>query len=189
MRVIPVLALALLAAAPLAAQQPGGLRAPLSTRATVSVPLTYPRIPTQPAPAALTVTIDYGQPHARGRDVPVELATDGTVWRTGANEATTLTTKANLVVGGKDVPAGAYSLYTIRESGQYLLIINRNTGQWGTEYDATKDLVRVPLRAKTNAEVRESLQIALVPAQEPPAKGVLTIAWGKLELSTDWSAK
>lgn len=194
MRLIPMLAATLVAAAPLAAQQAPaaqvpGLRAAPSTRATTTVALTAPRVQGQPAQAPKTVVINYGQPHARGREVPVELSKDGTIWRTGANESTTLTAGVDLVIGGKDVPAGAYSLYSVRENGQYFLIINRNTGQWGTEYDATKDLVRVPLRTRALHEVRESLQIAMVPAQEPPAKGVLTIAWGKLELSADWAAK
>lgn len=188
MRSIVVVAAALVVAAPLAAQQ-AGLRAAPSTRATAVLTLNPPRVQGQPAPTALKVSIDYGQPHARGRDVPAELSRDGTVWRTGANESTTLTTPTALVLGGQDVPAGAYSLYTIRQGGQYFLIVNRNTGQWGTEYDASKDLVRVPLRARNTTDVRESLAIAFVPAAEPPARGVLTIAWGKLELSADWSVK
>lgn len=188
MRVLPVLAVALLAAAPLAAQQ-GQLRAPLSTRATVTMPLSAPRVQGQPAPTPLVVSIDYGQPHARGRDVPAELSKDGTVWRTGANQATTLKTDADLVIGGRDLPKGAYSLYTIRENGKYFLIINNNTGQWGTEYDASKDHARVELRARTRTEAQESLQIALVPQDAQSARGTLTISWGKLELATDWSAK
>lgn len=188
MRLLPLMALALLVGAPLAAQQ-GTLRAPLSTRATFSMPLIAPRVQGQPAAAPLNVVIDYGQPHARGRDVPTELATDGTIWRTGANAATTLRTEADLVIGGADVPKGAYSLYTVRENGRYLLIINNNTGQWGTEYDATKDLVRVPLRHRALTDVQESLQIAMVPADAPSARGVLTIRWGRLELVADWSAK
>jgi hypothetical protein len=194
MRAIALLATISLSALPLAAQQapapaPAGLTAAASTRATAVLSLGYPRVQGQPAAKALTVTIDYGVPHARGRNVPDELTKPATIWRTGANTSTTLTTEANLVIGGSPVPAGAYSLYTIRDGDRYLLIINRNTGQWGTEYDQTKDLVRVPLRAKTNAEVRESLQITMVPSTEPPAKGVLTIAWGKLELSADWSLR
>lgn len=179
-------------AAPLQAQQAapaGPLRAAPSTRATVVVSLSPRRVEGQPAPTPVTVTIDYGQPHARGRDVPTELATDGTIWRTGANSSTTLTTETDLTIGGKAVPTGAYSLYTIRENGQYYLIINNNTGQWGTEYDATKDLVRVPVRHTMNHEVRESLHIDMVPSTDDPATGVLTISWGTLELSTDWSAK
>ena len=188
MRPAVLVAALFLAAAPLTAQQ-SGLRAPLSTRATFTLPLSLPRVQGQPAPTPKNVVIDYGQPHARGRNVPTELATDGTVWRTGANTSTTLRTEADLVIGGKDVPAGAYSLYTIRENGQYFLIINNNTGQWGTQYDATKDFARVPLTARTRAEAMESLQIVMVPQDAESARGKFVIAWGRLELSADWSAK
>ena len=196
--VFPLLSLLSVPAVPLAAQQaaPGAtaalaprLSAMPSTRATATLSLSYPRVPGQPAAKPLLVAIDYGVPHARGRDVPTELATAGTIWRTGANTSTTMTTEANLVIGGQPVPAGGYSLYTVREGDRYLLIINRNTGQWGTEYDATKDLVRVPLRSRTLPETRESLQLAFVPAAEGPARGVFTIAWGKLELSADWTVR
>ena len=193
MRPVALIALALLAAAPLSAQggaaQPGALRAPLSTRVVFSMPLAPPRVQGQPAPTPKNVSIEYGQPHARGRAVPTELNADGTVWRTGANSSTTLRTEAALVIGGADVPAGNYSLYTIRQNGQYFLIINNNTGQWGTEYDATKDLVRVPLRMRQRSEVQESLQIVMVPADNQSARGVLAISWGRLELTADWSAK
>lgn len=187
MRTLPALAAALLAvSAPLAAQT---LSAAPSTRATTVVSLSMPRVQGQQAPPAKTITVDYGQPHARGRAVPTELATDGTVWRTGANSATTLTTQVDLVIGGAAVPAGAYSLYTVREGGTYHLIINRNTGQWGTEYDKSKDLARVALTARTLHEPMESLQIAFVPPASGPARGALTIAWGALHLSTEWSVK
>jgi hypothetical protein len=168
----PVLALALLAlvTAPVAAQQ-SGLRAPLSTRVVFSMPLATARVQGQPAPTPKNVSIEYGQPHARGRDVPSELATDGTVWRTGANSSTTLRTEADLVIGGKDLPAGNYS------------------GQWGAQYDATKDFARVPLRARTRSEVQESLQIVMVPVDATSARGVLSISWGRLDLAVDWSAK
>lgn len=188
MRSALILVLSVVVAAPLAAQE-SGLRAPLSTRATFAMPLSLPRVQGQPAPTPKNVTIDYGQPHARGRDVPTELKTDGTVWRTGANTSTTLRTEADLTIGGRDVPAGAYSLYTIRQGGQYFLIINNNTGQWGTEYDQTKDLVRVPMRARQRHEPLESLMIAMVPADAQSARGVMNIIWGTLELSVDWAAK
>lgn len=187
MRLIPILA-AVVVAAPLAAQQTTLIAAP-STRATSVVSVSPPRVQGQPAPPALTITIDYGQPHVRGRQVPTELATDDTVWRTGANASTTLTTQVDLTIGGAAVPKGAYSLFSMREKGQYVLIINTRTGQEDTDHDASKDFVRVPLRAKTATEVMESLQIAMVPASEGPARGVLTIAWGTLHLSTDWSVR
>jgi hypothetical protein len=188
MRSLIAFALLALVSAPVAAQQ-SGLRAPLSTRVVFSMPLATARVQGQPAPTPKNVTIEYGQPHARGRDVPSELAADGTIWRTGANTSTTLRTEADLVIGGKDVPAGAYSLYTIRENGQYILIINNNTGQWGTQYDATKDFARVPLRSRTRTEVQESLQIVMVPVDATSARGVLSVSWGRLDLAVDWSAK
>lgn len=183
-----LLALALLAPS-LAVAQTAPLRAALSGRATAEVALTPPRVAGQPAPKAMVVKIDYGQPHARGREVPAELAKPGTVWRTGANASTTLTTDVDLVIGSANVPKGAYSIFTIRTADGYELIINSNTGQWGTQYDQSKDFVRVPLTARTLAEPRESLQIALVPEADQSPKGLLTIAWGKLELSTSWAAK
>jgi len=182
-----LLALAVLSPAALCAQAP--LKVALSGRATTEVALSGPRETGKPAPKALVVKIDYGQPHVRGRDVPVELAKVGTVWRTGANSSTTFTTDVDLMVGNASVPRGSYSLYTIRTADGYLLIINTNTGQWGTEYDQAHDLARVPLAARTLTETRESLQIALVPAGDQSPKGILTIAWGKLELSTSWAAK
>lgn len=190
---LPVLfALAVLATAPVSAQQAapaGALRAPLSTRVVFTMPLAPARVQGQPAPTPKNVSIEYGQPHARGRNVPTELNTDGTVWRTGANAATTLRTEVALVIGGRDVPAGAYSLYTIRQGGQYFLIINNNTGQWGTEYDATKDFARVPLTMRQRGDVQESLQIVMVPADAQSARGALTISWGRMDLSTEWSVK
>jgi hypothetical protein len=189
MRLVALAALVALSASPLAAQQ-SGLRAPLSTRVVFSMPLALPRVQGQPAPTPKNISIEYGQPHLRGRDgLPTELATDGTVWRTGANSATTFKTEADLVIGGVDVPAGAYSLYSIRENGRYVLIINSNTGQWGTQYDATKDFARVPLTVRNKQEPLESLQITMVPQDAQSARGTLTIAWGRLELSTSWAAK
>jgi Protein of unknown function (DUF2911) len=186
MRVLPLLAATLLVASPLAAQQK--LTAAASTRATATLTLNPPRVQGQPAPAALTVKVDYGVPHARGREVPTELSKDGTVWRTGANSSTTMTTDVDITIGGQKVPKGAYSLYSIREGGKYFLIINKNTGQWGTEYDASKDLVRVPLKAKMLSEPVESLQITFVPPASGPPTGAMTIVWGKLHLSTEWAA-
>lgn len=183
-----LLALALLTPS-LAVAQTAPLRAALSGRATAEVALTPPRVAGQPAPKAMVVKIDYGQPHARGREVPAELANPGTVWRTGANASTTLTTDVDLVIGSANVPKGAYSIFTIRTADGYELIVNSNTGQWGTQYDQSKDFVRVPLTARTLAEPRESLQIALVPEADQSPTGLLTIAWGKLELSTSWAAK
>lgn len=187
--VLSLVLLGAVGASPIAAQS-NRLTAAASTRATAVVSLSAPRVQGQPAPTPLTIKVEYGQPHVRGRaGLPTELAKDGTVWRVGANAATTLTTEVDLTIGGAEVPTGAYSLYAVREGGKTLLIINKNTGQWGTEYDGSKDLARVPLTSRTAAESLESLQIALVPAPSSPntaARGVLSIAWGTMALAAEW---
>ena len=184
------LVLASLAATPLAAQSP--LKAAASTRATVEVTLNAPRPQGQgqTPPPPQKIRIDYGQPHARGRTVNGALADDlGKVWRLGANTSTTLTTDVDLVIGGATVPKGTYSLYAeTAASGQWKLIINHNTGQWGTEYAADKDLVRVALTSRTLPVSIESLSISLVPAASGTG-GDLRIIWGTREFTTTWALK
>jgi len=94
--------------------------------------------PSPPATAEVTlenkkITIDYSRPSLKGRKVGQELAPYGKVWRTGANEATALTTEIDLNIGGAKVPAGKYTLYTLPSEGTWKLIINKQTGQWGTK--------------------------------------------------------
>ncbi len=92
------------------------------------------------------ITIDYGRPFLKGRKVGQELAPFGKVWRTGADEATALNTEIDLNIGGMKVPAGSYTLYTLPSEGTWKLIINKQTGQWGTKYDESQDLGRVDMK-------------------------------------------
>jgi hypothetical protein len=167
------------------------LRPGLSTRATVEVALTPPRVQGQPAATPLKIRIDYGQPHARGRNVAGALADSlGTLWRFGANAATTLTTDVDLTIGTLAVPKGSYSLYaqTARD-GNWQLIINTNTGQWGTEYLKDRDHGRVPLTSRTLASPMESFNVMLVPAADGSAKGDLRFHWGTREFTTTWAVR
>jgi hypothetical protein len=115
--------------------------------------------PSPPATAEAMVTgkkisIDYSRPSMKGRKVFGGIVPYGQVWRTGANEATTLTTEADLQIGTLAVPKGTYTVYTIPEQGQWTLIVNKQTGQWGTEYAQGQDLGRVPMKvSKTNKPV------------------------------------
>jgi len=85
-----------------------------------------------------------------------ELVPYGKVWRTGANSATSLTTDTDLVIGGTAVPAGKYTLYTLPGETAWKLIINKQTGQWGTQYDEKQDLARVDMQVgKTSAPVEQ----------------------------------
>lgn len=93
-----------------------------------------------------TITIDYSAPSKRGRAIFGELVPYGQVWRTGANAATTLTTDTGLMIGSLHVPAGKYTLFTIPGEKEWTLIVNKQTGQWGTRYDEKQDLGRVTMK-------------------------------------------
>jgi hypothetical protein len=105
-----------------------------------------------------SITLNYSAPSVRGRKIMGELVPYGKVWRTGANAATTLTTQYDLMIGSLHVPAGKYSLYTIPGETEWTLIVNKQTGQWGTNYDQSQDLGRVKMKvAKTAAPVEQML--------------------------------
>ncbi len=93
-----------------------------------------------------TVSIQYNRPSMRGRKIFGGLVPYNEVWRTGANAATSLKTDIALTVGGANVPAGNYTLYTLPGATSWKLIINKQTGQWGTEYNRAQDLVRVDMK-------------------------------------------
>jgi hypothetical protein len=183
LRILPLLIL--LGAGPIHAQ---ALRSAPSTRATVVATLNPPRDAGAPAGTPVTIVIDYGQPHARGRAIagalPAEL---DTIWRMGANEATALTTGVDLVIGNLTVPKGEYTLYArTSRVGDWQLIVSRKTKQWGTDYDPTMDLGRIPLRSRTLPTPLESLSFWLIPAPEGAPRGELRFAWGTREFSADW---
>jgi hypothetical protein len=120
--------------------------------------------PSPPATATVSlngrdVTINYGAPSMRGRKIFGGLVPFDKVWRTGANEATSFVTQGDLKIGPAKVPAGSYTLYTLPNSTRWLLIINKQTGQWGTVYDQSKDLVRIPLHSKTLSSPQEKMSI------------------------------
>lgn len=106
------------------------------------------------------ITISYSRPSLRGRKMET-LAPNGKVWRTGANEATTLTTEGALDIGGAKIPAGTYTLYTLPSEDTWKLIINKQTGQWGTEYHEEQDLARVDMKKTEIVVPVEQFTIAL----------------------------
>ncbi len=138
------------------------------------------------------IAIAYGQPHARGRKIEGGLVPLDTVWRFGSNAATTLHTDLDVTLGDLRIPRGDYSLFILYSAKGWQLIVNRGTGQWGTDYDATKDFGRVTLVARTLAEPEESLTIYLVPESPKPGsgyaelRGALRVKWGRTELTAPW---
>ena len=133
--------------------QPAGQQAVLSPRDTAEMQLGSDRI-----------FVDYGRPYLRGRVGAGNLVPYGRVWRAGANAATTLVTPRDLRLGDVNVPAGTYTLYVLASEREWLLIVNRQTGQWGTEYDESQDLARIPMRLERIEPPVEQFTIALTPA-------------------------
>jgi len=125
------------------------------------------------------ITIDYSAPSKRGRVIMGELVPYGQVWRTGANAATTLTTEGDLMIGSVHVPAGTYTLYTIPGEKEWTLIVNKQTGQWGTKYDETQDLGRTKLAVKALSAPVETFAISLPSAGQN--QSTLTLKWENVE--------
>jgi len=145
-----------------------------------------------PATASITlrgksVTIKYNAPSMRGRKIVGELVPYDKVWRTGANPATTLITETPLKIGTLDVPAGTYTIYTLPSADQWLLIINKQTGQWGTEYDPSKDLGRVPMKGTTLPSPQEKMSISFGGSKGPTTD--LHIRWETTDESVEVTAE
>ena len=124
------------------------------------------------------IEIKYSAPSKKGRQVwggALLNSPSAQVWRLGANEATTMTTSGALQFGSVNVPAGTYTLYFDHaKEGAEQLIINKQTGQWGTEYSQAQDLGRVPLKMEKQTPPVEQMTISIEPQGNG---GVLRIAW------------
>ena len=113
------------------------------------------------------VTIKYGSPVVKGREGKIYgtnlVPYDGKVWRAGANFATVIETDKDLMVEGKKLPAGKYSIYIIAGEKEWVIIFNSKTGQWGinrdqsTTLDPTQDVIRVTVTPKKSATSTETL--------------------------------
>ena len=136
-----------------------------------------PRGTVEASVGSAEVSIDYGRPSLRGRDMLSE-ATDGMVWRLGADQATTLTTSADLKFGEVEVPAGSYSLFARKSGDGWTLLVNEQTGQWGTEHDPAMDLFEIPLSVHPG-EMREQFTIAV---HGHMGEGMLHFEWGETVL-------
>lgn len=124
--------------------------------------------------------VDYGRPSKRGREVFGGVVPWNQVWRTGANAATQLRTDRDLEIGGVAVPAGLYTLWTVPGPGGWKLIVNRQTGQWGTEYHEAQDLARMDMQTGPLPDPMERFTISIVPA----ASGAdLRLGWDRTQAS------
>jgi len=184
---VPTLDLAAVAAA--FAERPlGQLSPPDSVRAEVD---------------GVRVAIDYGRPAMRGRKIFGGVVPWNQVWRTGANFATRFTTSADLVIGGKTIPKGSYTLWTLPSPSGWKLIVNREVlapcggdacnlpsraRLWGTDYAADSDLIRVDVKTESLPQPVEQFTIAVVP-EGAGAGGVVRMDWETTRISIPFERK
>lgn len=137
--------------------------------------------------AGKTVKTNYSSPRMKGRKIYGELVPFGEVWRTGANEATTFVPSADVEVGGKSVPAGSYTIFTVPNADKWTLIVNKKTGEWGIPYKYESDeLARVDMRVSKIPSPVENFTIAYVKAG---GGCTMHIDWETTRASVDISAK
>ena len=127
-------------------------------------------------------TVDYGRPLMRGRKLLGDVLPYDRVWRTGANAATQFTTSALIKLAGMQVPAGTYTLWTIPHTGGIDLVVNRQTGQWGTEYNGAHNLGIARIATEVLTTPVEEFTISIVPGDA--LHGTLVMEWGSFR----WTA-
>jgi hypothetical protein len=137
--------------------------------------------------AGKTVGVNYGRPSARGRKIIGGVVPYNQIWRTGANEATTLTTEVDLVLGGTTIPRGTYSLYTVPSKTSWLLVVNKEVGQSGLVYHKPLDLARIRLQKTGLKDYVERFTISI--ERTSPNSGVLKLAWEKTALTIPFTLK
>lgn len=103
------------------------------------------------------ITVNYSSPAVKGRTIFGELVPLGKVWRAGANEATLFETSKDIKVEGQTLPAGKYSFFIIPGENTSTFIFNKETGQWGTKYDESKDALRVNVASNETTTLTERL--------------------------------
>ena len=127
----------------------------------------------QPSPAKTAegmvgdakITISYSSPAVKGRTVWGDLVPLGEVWRAGANEATTFTTSKDIMVEGKNLPAGTYSFFIIPGEYESTLIFNNVAKQWGAfNYDSKEDALRVSVPSQQTSTMEERLVYEVMPS-------------------------
>jgi hypothetical protein len=134
-----------------------------------------------------SVKTDYSSPRMKGRKIFGGLVPYGEVWRTGANDATTLVTDTNVKIGDKDVPAGSYTIFTVPGADKWVLIISKKTGEWGIPYPGEgEDFVRTDMRVSPLPAPVESFTIAF---DQTGSACVMHVDWEKMRAAVDISEK
>ncbi len=174
---LPVILSILFTTAAFAQMQMGNGKKPASPPASASCDLG----------GGKTIKTDYSSPRMKGRKIFGDLVPFGEAWRTGANEATTFVTSADVTVGGKAVPAGSYTIFTVPKADKWTLIINKKTGEWGIPYKYQSDeLARVDMKVSKLSSPMEDFTISY---DKSGSGCTLNLAWETTKASVDISAK
>ena len=160
-------------------------------------PSAPPEEPSGPAPGsedrttveaaigAATISINYGRPELRGRDMLAQLG-DGAVWRLGMNEATTMESSRALKFGHATVQSGKYSLFAMKASAdEWHLVVNSESDIWGTARKPENDVAHVVLQKSDLPESVERFTIEIDAAGD--AGGSILIKWSTLQLKADFT--
>ena len=140
-----------------------------------------------------TIKVDYSSPRINDpkthqpRKIYGGLVPYGQIWRTGANEATALTTDASLSAGGKEIPGGSYTVFTVPQEDKWTLVVSKKTGEWGTEYPGEKeDLARVPMTVSKTPSAVENFTISF---DQKGKSCTMNLDWENTRASVDLSEK
>jgi hypothetical protein len=145
-----------------------------------------PEATVETAVGGANLRVIYSRPAKRGREIWGNLVPLNEVWRTGANAATEFTTDRDLEIGDVLVPAGTYTLFSIHTPESTHLIVNKQTEQWGTQYDQAQDLARVELVRADLSQPVERFTIAIEPTDEG---GELQLIWDTTRFSVPFKVR
>lgn len=132
---------------------------------------------TETTSKGVTITIDYSQPALKGRSIGKEVAPYGKIWRSGANEPTTIEVSKDVKVNGHALPAGKYSFWTVPNEGEWEVVINKEVPRWGTMYPEGKDAFRFKVKPTKAAQASERLTYTI------SKSGKVALLWGNTEIA------
>ena len=134
-----------------------------------------------------TILVNYSSPRMRGRKIYGDLVPYGEVWRAGADDATSFVTNADLMVGGRLVPAGKYTLFALPNPTKWTLVISKQKGEWGIPYPGSRyDLLRTEMKVEKLAQRAEDFVIAF---DQGGATCTMRLDWETTRASIEISEK
>jgi hypothetical protein len=161
--------------------------------AAASIPGWSQEVLSPPAKAACkfadgkTISVAYSSPRMRGRKIFGDLVPFDEVWRTGADNATSFVTKADLVAGGKTIPAGSYTLFTLPTQNKWILIISKQTGEFGIPYPGAQfDFARVEMKL---SKLPSPVENFIISFDQPGPTCAMKVDWETTRASIEFSEK